>query len=451
MSLETLNAVVQQMREFGANRIYAKQLALNDNSKQQVYLSSGFSVLNILPYGQIRHIGKLPKADVNLYWMNSSGSIAQAPNTKMILYPQYPEVRLSGFLQNCEYAPSELMGHPSGRIEGRLLVLGVVLNESEDRSYIIAFVVAPNDPIAGEFEAIKADFEQSGVFYRIPLSYSQAASFSDRDRLVDTLRDIHLKGWLDSQRLSSEGLVPCRGTNCGGYTLEAQLGVLANSYSEPDFLGWEVKQYAVVDFDKPEVAKSPITLMTPEPTGGFYKEKGVIEFVRRFGYPDKHNRPDRFNFGGIYRAGRAAHKDTGLTLDLRGFDPEKGKITDLEHGGIFLIHPEDGIDAAMWNFTSLIDHWKRKHAQAAYVPSQSQSEPRQQYRYGHTIRLGQGTDFLNLLMALYSGMLYYDPGIKVERFSTEKPVTKRRSQFRIRSQDLERLYTTMESVYLLDA
>jgi hypothetical protein len=36
---------------------------------------------------------------------------------------------------------------------------------------------------------------------------------------------------------------------------------------EPDFLGWEVKQFAVEGFERIESAK-PITMMTPEPDGG---------------------------------------------------------------------------------------------------------------------------------------------------------------------------------------
>jgi len=43
---------------------------------------------------------------------------------------------------------------------------------------------------------------------------------------------------------------------------------------EPDFLGWEVKQFAVEDFERIESAK-PITVMTPEPDGGFYKDADV--------------------------------------------------------------------------------------------------------------------------------------------------------------------------------
>jgi hypothetical protein len=78
--------------------------------------------------------------------------------------------------------------------------------------------------------------------------------------------------------------------------LEAELGVAKNSKSEPDFHGWEVKQHSVANFDT--VGSGAITLMTPEPTGGYYKEHGAAEFVRKFGYADKAGRLDRLKLRG---------------------------------------------------------------------------------------------------------------------------------------------------------
>src|SRR3546814_10709373 len=68
------------------------------------------------------------------------------------------------------------------------------------------------------------------------------------------------------------------------FTLEAELGITPNGYAEPDFMGWEIKQYGVRDFVSFR-PKSPVTLMTPEPTGGVYRTEGVAAFMKRFGYP----------------------------------------------------------------------------------------------------------------------------------------------------------------------
>jgi len=62
------------------------------------------------------------------------------------------------------------------------------------------------------------------------------------------------------------------------------------------------------------------------------------------------------------------------------------------------------------------------------------------------VRLAQRTDGLRLLKALASGAVYYDPGIKLEQASTEKPTSKKRSQFRVASKNIAALYETVELV-----
>jgi len=122
--------------------------------------------------------------------------------------------------------------------------------------------------------------------------------------------------------------------------LEAELGIAKNSSGEPDFLGWEVKQFAVEDFERIESAK-PITMMTPEPecwrtaTSGFYKDADVAAFIRKFGYADKNDKPDRLNFGGRHVVGQRC-PPTGLTMQLVGFGAATGKITDA-NGEIALV------------------------------------------------------------------------------------------------------------------
>ena len=106
--------------------------------------------------------------------------------------------------------------------------------------------------------------------------------------------------------------------------------------------------------------------MTPEPTGGIYKDEGIIAFMEKFGYPDKKGVPDRLNFGGIYGHGKVTSA-TGLTLLLYGYDYEKKKIDNVD-GGIILKNDKDEV-AAKWHFSKLIEMWNKKHAQTVYVPS----------------------------------------------------------------------------------
>ena len=246
-----------------------------------------------------------------------------------------------------------------------------------------------------------------------------------------------------SQKMGRAGVPePYSARNGGGYTLEAELGISPNGYADPDFMGWEVKQYGVSDFTSYR-AKSPVTLMTPEPTGGLYRDEGVAAFLCRYGYADKSGKADRINFGGVYASNRDFHPETNLALRLIGYDPATAKITDLD-GGIILIDRQDKV-AASWGFRGIIAHWNRKHAKAVYVPSLMQFPP-PEYRYGTFVQLCEGTDVLLLLAAVSAGSVYYDPGIKIEDAGAVRPMIKRRSQFRVRHDGLNSLYRGTEVV-----
>ena len=95
-------------------------------SKNQVYFGPNFTALNLFPNKGIEpahsNNNAIFYASLDFFWLNEQGELSPAPNTKMILYPQYPEVRLSGFLKGSESAPSKLM---SIRTRGRYLFLRV--------------------------------------------------------------------------------------------------------------------------------------------------------------------------------------------------------------------------------------------------------------------------------------------------------------------------------------
>jgi hypothetical protein len=434
--LKRLRALMQAA---GVRRLVAKRLAPNDNSKNQVYLGGGFEALNILPFGDIyedsSEKNQILKASLKFFWLQPDGTRSPAPNAQLILYPQYPEVRMSGFLLGAKNAPSDLM---TERLAGRVLFFGI-----DDGGSIISAVVSPENALAKEFEAAVAG-QGERVFYEIALD---KALVDTRAPLLAQLRRIHRLGWINSKKLNGDGtLGKCEAPNCGGYTLEAELGVKPNGFSEPDYLGWEVKQHTVANITKP-TSGGPVTLMTPEPTGGFYKDKGVEAFLRKYGYADRKGREDRINFGGVYRVGVPVEL-TGLTMVLDGYDAKTGKLTDSTKG-ITLLDPK-GNAAAIWGYTGLIKHWARKHERAVYVPSTMRSDPARQYQYGGSVLLGQETDFFRFLKSMAAGNVYYDPGIKLESASTAHPKAKRRSQFRMRVQQLPELYAKAERVSLAD-
>ena len=434
MNLHQLKAMFAGV---GARKLYAKPLAENDNSKNQVYFGPDFEALNLFPNNGVvpdsSHQNPIFKAKLDFGWLTANGNIAAAPGAQLILYPQYPEVRFSGFLKGCASAPSALM---ASRMAGRILFLAVTGDQR-----VVGWVARGDEESASEFRSLQLP-ASSGVFVELSLATAPTEEDS-RAKLLSEFRRINRLGWIDSKQLDSKGtLKPCRATQCGGFTLEAELGIAKNSNAEPDFLGWEVKQHSVSNFARPD-SGTAITLMTPEPTDGFYKEHGVEAFVRRFGYRDKKGRPDRLNFGGIYRAGKR-QPATGLTMQIVGYNAEERRIEDA--CGAIVLLSDIGEVAAAWAFSGLLEHWSRKHTRAAYVPSMRRTEPRWQYAYGPHIRLAQRTDGLRLLSALARGEVYYDPGIKLEKESSPKPKAKKRSQFRVASKRIAMLYETVEMV-----
>lgn len=444
-----LKNLLKIFSDSGSHKVFVKRLAANDNSKNQVYLGGSFDILNILPIQEIiadsdgKGGGKKTrfKTKLNFYWADDEGKLNHAPDAQLILYPKYPEVRFSGFLKGAKNAPSELMRE---RLPDRLLFLGVTGNS------VIGYVTEPDSELAKEFLHQKR-LEDIGIFKAITF-VGQRIELDSKGKLLQELKRIHNLGWINARKLGKDNVItPCTSSNCGGLTLEMELGVAQNSRSGPDYLGWEVKQFGVKNILKFGI--SPITLMTPEPTDGFYADNSLEDFIAKYGYKDKKGREARMNFGGIYKY-NYLQKTTELKLVLDGYNYENNKIENTD--GYMGLVDKNGEVASSWSFTSLIQHWNTKHANACYIPSLNRKivdeQYTQQYHYGNKILLGTGTDFYMLLKQIAMGNVYYDPGIKVEYAieGVRKHKTKRRSQFRIKASNITNLYKKNEIIDLSD-
>jgi hypothetical protein len=73
------------------------------------------------------------------------------------------------------------------------------------------------------------------------------------------------------------------------------------------------------------------------------------------------------------------------------------------------------------------------------VPSLFRTPP-PEYCYGPRILVCEQTDLSLFLGAVAAGVVYYDPGIKAEGLGGAAPAIKRRSQFRIRHDQLAQMY-----------
>src|SRR6267378_8295113 len=103
-----LISILRQFEQLGVSRVVVKELARNDNSKNQIYVGSSFRSLNLIPVRQVSPIEPTRrnekkrnfKAKLDWSWLGRQAHIP-APRTQLILYPAYPEVRISGFLDDC--------------------------------------------------------------------------------------------------------------------------------------------------------------------------------------------------------------------------------------------------------------------------------------------------------------------------------------------------------------
>lgn len=428
-----LASLLARFSELGAIQVFCKLLAENDNSKQQIYLGGSMDVLQMFPFQEIEATPNgehsTYKAKLNLKWVSEFG-IEQAVGSQLILYPQYPEVRLSGFLRGCKSAPSELLKPvlASARrfnngADGRVLFFATTRN-----SETLAYLAGPDSQLASEIRHRNelTEFKQEGVFLHIPL-----LGRSSKLILLEKLAEIRDFGWQPSVSLDKTGEVkPYLAPNGGGYTLEALFGVIRNASGEPDFMGWELKGYS----------SSKVSLITTEPKGGVYKECGIQEFVRRYGKPSGN---DTLYFTGLHKA-NIRNKSTGLTLVVRGYNHLSSTIEDVK-GAVELL-TDRGECAAAWSFEELLVKWNKKHAQAAYVPYKSNGQLPRCYHYHSPVLLGEGTNFNLYLSALSQGLIVFDPATKVMNASESKPTVKPRSQFRMTIKNLSQLYQKFDPV-----
>jgi hypothetical protein len=87
----TLDNLALLFKEAGCRNLYAKVLAKNDNSKQQIYFGPGFSALSLFPNRGVTSDEKPGnetfKAQLSFSWIAVDGQLSRAPGAQLILYP----------------------------------------------------------------------------------------------------------------------------------------------------------------------------------------------------------------------------------------------------------------------------------------------------------------------------------------------------------------------------
>jgi hypothetical protein len=428
-----LESLRQSMSSLGVDRMYVKPLAENDNTKQQIYLGGSFDAVNTLPYNKLGQDGTTFKAELDFRWLSANGQTEPAKDAKLILYPDYPEVRLSGFLRGCKIAPSQYLQPVKkserkklGAGDGRYLILGIT-TAGTIYAHLSTLDSALSKQVQAEIDSGKAS--KLNIFYELKFAEKDA-----KDELLVLLKSVHTGGSRPPVKLVGVGVIPIKITSphASGYTLEAALGIEPNGKAEPDFKGWEVKTFS----------GSRITVMTPEPDGGYYAVKGCEQFLRKYGITSAEDQKIRYTGQHVVDQVQIKHN---MKLILDGYDAAKNKLTNPS-GALRLVDQKTGNDAASWSFLALVDHWAKKHSKAVYVPCKNDGSG---FVYASPVWLCEGTDFTLFLAAMVKKTCMYDPGSSLAPSPPfAKKELKARNQFRVTKAGIAALYHSAISTAL---
>ncbi|MDP3460816.1 MAG: MvaI/BcnI family restriction endonuclease [Hyphomonas sp.] len=445
MRIESLQQLKDLFRAAGVRTLYVKKLApVQDNEKNQIVLGQEVAELAALFPAKLSlrapsqselkrksDVGRpITEATLNFFWMNADGARFHAPGARLIDYFQYPEARLSGFLQGCKWAPRAIRRDEQAAYGQRILVMG-----SNAAGEVTALLLTQkDDPVVTGFPKL----EPSGVSNVLSvLSVASVSIETPGEMLAARLRRIIAEGWHPSTRNKGGTLVPFTGNQGGGYTLEALLGVETNALKEPDILGFEVKSYQ----------GSKLSLMTPTADGGPEGDLPFRGFMETYGEPARSG-DGSLRYTGVVRAGRTS-ANRGLTLRVTGYDDAVDRFS-TEPGEIRveIFSPASGEVISSWSLEKLAEGWNAKHASAVYVRVEKRENPetgRDEYRYLAPFMMCEGTDIWRLLRAIHEGVVYYDPAHSI--YADDR--AKQRPQWRVSTvgfgETLGRLYRSVRA------
>lgn len=427
----------------GVRTAYVKHLSeKQDNEKNQIYLGGALAgVTNIFPSTiharspsesnakRKSRTGK-PKLEARLdfSWLDLNGNRHDAPGTTIIDYFQYPEVRMSGFLKGCDDPPDALRRDHQAQYGKRILVMGTAL----DGKVIGLVLTARDDPLAENFPDLPLAAGR-GVLHVLTIDGQMCNDPADLIR--QEIEVIVAGGWYSSRIKKGDTIEPFKGSQGGGYTLEALLGVGANGDKKPDKHGYEIKGYS----------GSRISLMTPVPDYGYQGLHTFREFMEQYGLPGQKG-DGSLRFTGLYRSGKPNAK-TGFVLRVAGYDRIKDSFGDIADIGVELFDPGQGEVVAGWSVEKMANCWNAKHANALYLKFENRDgkDGLKDYRYASSWVTGSGTDVWKLLRAIDSGLVFFDPAHTIYADGKAKV----RPQWRINARDLPEamrvLYSSSET------
>ncbi|VWC38261.1 MvaI/BcnI family restriction endonuclease [Burkholderia seminalis] len=435
----TIDEIKINLIAHGVDVALLKILPKNANDKNQIYIASDFGVLYDLFAMTLSERGeststkdnpppgrRIPEASFDDFaWVKRDGSLSPAKRVKAIIYPQYPEARLSGFQTTDNAIPSSLSVSFTKLMNDRkrLLVLGRTA-KGACRAMVYLDIS----------ESLEREIAELPSFKRSKVCRQLSVDLGNTQKLVRLLSAVAGKP-LRGCRLDSSGqTLPFTGTQVCGYTLEHALNIVPNAGKDGDLFGIELKTHTQLK----------VTLFTPEPDLGLYA-KNFSEFMIKYGYLDKDG---NYRVTGIHKANSRSEK-SGLTLRLREYrlendhwisgpyDPNTSLTSKMDAVEVIL-EDDDGFVAAGWSLERLMNSWGAKHNETVYIPASKEMNP-------DPIESGNGYEYVvtfsprvmwchrtsaeQMLKAIHDGVIFLDPAPKLHTSDPSK--SKRRAQWRV--------------------
>ena len=468
-NIPDLESASKLLQSHGCNIALIKALPKNANDKNQIYIHSDASLLNSIfalkfndreaSTSQTKRSSnpgrRIPEAIFESFsWLTTNGQLVKTKACKAIVYAQYPEARLSGFSTDRGEMPRSLSIEytKSDALLPRYLVIGAT--NSGEAIAIIA--VDPKPTFVQQFQDLDNYFGSS-VCKAIVIDQNTGTK-----KLEAILRENVATQTLLGCRFDKEGnTIPFTGTQVHGYTLEHACGIKPNSDKNGDIFGIELKCFT----------RKKLTLFTPEPDGGLYKENFNL-FMTTYGY----EKEGAYRFTGLHRAYQENSKSQ-LTLKITCLHAEKTKdavtgskmlqylagyykpevpITKQMTEMKVILEDRMGNIAASWSLERLLNCWGAKHNEVVYVPAEKlANEDQKTLKEGYKWKVKftdqvlwcNKTNAEKLFIAIHNGTIYLDPAPK---YCPDNPKdNKRRSQWRIN--DIYKSASTLyEDVTLVD-
>ncbi|WP_336356020.1 MvaI/BcnI family restriction endonuclease [Pseudomonas granadensis] len=447
----SLADIYDLLQRLGCDMAMLKFLPKNANDKNQVYWTREIQPLQTkftLKFGDrgisaskecVKNGDSITEAVFESYgWVDQNEQVVPVKNAKVIIYPQYPEVRLSGFttVQNTMPRMLSVNFTKTNPNAIRLMILGRIPGGA---CVGLMYIDLPQSLL----EEINALPGAEGSRACKLLIIKQGHSHRLASRLREVVDRPHRGCRLDAKGKT----LPFTGTQVCGYTLEQQFGITPNSAMDGDFHGIELKVHTT----------RKVTLCTTEPDFGVYAEN-FEGFMTTHGYEST---PGEWRVTGLHRATVPCAK-SNLTLHVREYrtvdpqnlksgwicndqgerqsfpyDPKTSLTAKMNAVEVVLLDPAGKV-AAGWSLARLMNNWGAKHNEAVYISANKSNNTnakdaelgfKYEITFASKVIWCGGTSAERLLEAICAGTIFLDPAPKF--MANDRSKNKRRCQWRV--------------------